>query len=120
MYLTQNLKHFSDKEYQEAIDMYKNKFQKPKKVKKKDIKTPTTPFESEANPEYKVLEDIINHKGTIMIPTFCETESGQQIMPGHYSMEYYADKNGNEWLILSQGSKRAAKIRTIKASIIII
>ena len=113
---TQNLKHFSDKEYQDAIEKYKNNFQKPKKVKKKDIKTPTTPFsDAETNPEYKVLDEIINHKGTIMIPTLCTTENGQQILPGHYSMEYYSDNYGTEWLILSQGTKKTAKIKTTKS-----
>ena len=113
---TQNLKPFSEKDYQDAIEKYKNHFQKPKKIKKKDIKTPTTPFsDAETNPEYKVLDEIINHKGTIMIPALCETESGQQIFPGHYSMEYYADNNGTEWLILSQGTKKIAKINTVKS-----
>lgn len=113
---TQNLKHFSEKEYEKAIQDYKNKFQKPKTVRKKDIKTPTTPFEeADENPEYKVLESVINHKGSIMIPALCKTDNGQEIYPGHYSLEYYEDKSGVEWLILSQGSTKVAKIQSEKS-----
>lgn len=113
---TQNLKYFSEKEYQRAVDSYKNKFQKPKKVKKKDVKTYTTPFsDAETNIEYKTLEEVLNHKGAIMIPTFCKSSDGQQIAPGHYSLEYYMDNNGIEWLILSQGAKKIAKLKTQKS-----
>ena len=113
---TQNLKYFSEKEYQQAIQDYKNKFQKPKKVKKKDIKTPTSTFSNvEENPEFQILEDIINHKGSIMIPTLCTTENGQEIYPGHYSLEYQSDDFGNQWLILSQGSAKIAKILSKKS-----
>ncbi|MGN0015540.1 MAG: hypothetical protein ACI37T_09010 [Candidatus Gastranaerophilaceae bacterium] len=114
--VTQNLKYFSEKDYQNAIQQYKNKFQKPKKVKKKDIKTPTSVYaDTTKNPEFKVLEEIINHKGSIMIPTVCITETGQEIYPGHYSLEYYTDKNNTEWLILSQGSRKIAKLPTHKS-----
>ena len=113
---TQNLKYFSEKEYQQAIESYKNKFQKPKKVRKKDIKTPTSTYsDAESNPEFKVLDEIVNHKGSIMIPTFCVTDSGKEIPPGHYSLEYYEDKNGKQWLILSQGSINVAKILSTKS-----
>ncbi|MBQ2644515.1 hypothetical protein IJG14_02960, partial [bacterium] len=88
----------------------------PKKIKKKDIKTPTTPFaDNVANPEYKILDDIINHKGAIMIPTMCQTSTGQKIYPGHYSLEYSKDQNDNEWLILSQGLSQKIKIATEKS-----
>jgi len=113
---TQNLKYFTEKEYQRAIEDYKNKFQKPKKVKKKDIKTPTTPFsDAESNPEYKVLDEVLHHKGSIMIPAVCETDNGQIVNPGHYSLEYYVDKYNQEWLILSQGSMNKIKIATRKS-----
>ena len=115
-HVTQNLKHFSEKEYQEAINKYKNHFQKPKKTKAKDIKTPTSGYsEQNANPEFKALEEIINHKGSIMIPAVCMTETGVEIMPGHYSLEYYEDKNQTEWLSLSQGHRFIAKLPTKKS-----
>lgn len=114
---TQNLKHFSEKEYQNAIQQYKNKFQKPKKIKKKDIKTYTTPADSnELTSEFKSVEEILNHKGSIMIPANCLSSNGQPIGVGYYSLEYYEDKNGCEWLILSQGSRKVAKIPTKKST----
>lgn len=114
---TQNLKHFSEKQYQDAIQQYKNKFQKPKKVKKKDIKTYTTPVESnELTTEFKSVEEILNHKGSIMIPANCISENGQQIGVGYYSLEYYKDKDENDWLILSQGTRTIAKIPTRKST----
>lgn len=115
--ITQNLKPFTEKQYQDAIQQYKNKFQKPKKVKEKDIKTPTSVYsEANVNPEFKALEGIINHKGTIMIPALCVSESGDEILPGHYSLEYYIDKNQIEWLVLSQGPQKVAKLPTHKSS----
>ncbi len=114
---TQNLKPFTEKQYQDAIEQYKNKFQKPKKVKQKDIKTPTSTYsDAESNPEFKVLSDIINHKDTIMIPALCVSEYGQEIAPGHYVLEYSKDRNNVEWLILSQGSVKIAKIPTHKST----
>ncbi|MCR5261561.1 MAG: hypothetical protein K6C94_06945 [Candidatus Gastranaerophilales bacterium] len=113
---TQNLKYFTEKEYQKAIQDYKNHFHAPKKQRKKDIKTPTTPFsDAESNPEYKVLDEVLNHKGSIMIPAVCETDNGEVVDTGHYSLEYYVDKYNQEWLILSQGSMNKIKIAAKKS-----
>lgn len=116
--VTGNLKPFTEKQYEEAIQQYKNKFQKPKKVKKKDIKTYTTPTseESVSNPEIQVLKTVLDHKGSIMIPTVCYTENGQEIMPGYYSLEFKTDKDNYGWLILTQGTTQIAKIRPYKSS----
>lgn len=115
--VTGNLKPFTEKQYEDAIQQYKNKFQKPKKVKQKDIKTYTTPTaESETNPEFQVLETVLNHKGSIMIPTNCYTENGQEISPGYYTLEFKTDKDNYGWLILSQGSTPIAKIRPYKSN----
>ncbi len=114
--ISQNLKPFTEKQYQDAIQQYKNKFKKPKKIKDKDIKIPTSVYSgSDVNAEFEILNDIINHKGTIMIPTFCISETGQKILPGHYSLEYFVDNNKTEWLILSQGSKKIAQLPTHKS-----
>lgn len=111
---TQNLKYFSEKEYQNAINQYKNKGQRPKKQKAKDKKV-TTSVDIEngdisKNPEFSALQDIVNHKGTIMIPTYCVTDAGEEIAPGHYTMEYIVDSTGTDWLVLSQGTHQVAKI----------
>lgn len=111
---TQNLKHYSEKEYQDAINQYKNKFQKPKKQKDKDKKVSTSiDIDTDGisqNPEFSALQDIVNHKGSIMIPTYCVTDAGEEIAPGHYTMEYVVDSTGTDWLVLSQGSHQVAKI----------
>ncbi len=115
---TQNLKPFTEKQYQDAIQQYKNKFQKPKKVKQKDIKTPTSTYsDAESNPEFKVLDEIINHKGSVMIPAICVTEYGQEVKPGYYTLEYNLDNNGYQWLILSQGNVKIAKMPARKTAV---
>ena len=45
-----------------------------------------------------------------MIPTYCTTDAGEEIAPGHYTMEYVVDATGTDWLVLSQGSRQVAKI----------
>lgn len=117
---TQNLKYFSDKDYQKAINQYKNHGQKQKKQKAKDKKV-TTSINIEnsditENPEFSALQNIINHKGTIMIPTYCITDAGEEISPGHYTMEYIVDSTGTDWLILSQGTQQIAKIAPEKSN----
>lgn len=111
---TQNLKYFSEKDYQKAINQYKNKGQPPKKQRAKDKKVTTSvDIETDGvnqNPEFSALQDIVNHKGTIMIPTYCTTDAGEEIAPGHYTMEYIVDATGTDWLVLSQGSHQIAKI----------
>lgn len=111
---TQNLKYFSEKDYQKAINQYKNKGQHPKKQRAKDKKVTTSvDIETDGvnqNPEFSALQDIVNHKGTIMIPTYCTTDAGEEIAPGHYTMEYVVDATGTDWLVLSQGSRQVAKI----------
>jgi len=109
---TQNLKHFSDKEFENAIQQYKNKFQKPKKVKKKDIKTPTSVQGNAefANSEFQVLKDIVNHTPVIMIPADCVTSDGQTVQAGHYTMSVKFDKNDYPYIYLSQGNYQAIKI----------
>ncbi len=117
---TQNLKYYSEKDYQNAINQYKNKFQKPKKQKDKDKKVSTSVDIStdgiSENPEFSALQDIVNHKGTIMIPTYCVTDAGEEIAPGHYTLEYVVDDSGVDWLVLSQGVLQVAKIAPKKSN----
>jgi hypothetical protein len=115
---TQNLKYYSEKQYQDAINRYKNKFQKPKQEKAKNKRTPTSisgQSDVNTNPEFTELQSIINHKGSIMIPAYCKTDAGQEINPGYYTLEYIVESNGEDWLVLSQGSNKIAKIVPHKA-----
>ena len=109
---TQNLKHFSDKQFDEAIQQYKNKFQKPKKIKKKDIKTPTSVQGEKdfAGSEFQALQDVINHTPVIMIPADCKTSDGQTVAAGHYSMSVKFDKNDYPYIYLTQGNYKAIKV----------
>ena len=107
---TQNLKHFSDKQFEEAIQQYKNKFQKPKKIKKKDIKTPTSVQEEGVSSEFQVLQDVINHTPVIMIPADCMTADGQLVSAGHYTMSVKFDENETPYIYLTQGSYKYIKI----------
>ena len=107
---TQNLKHFSDKQFEDAIQQYKNKFQKPKKIKKKDIKTPTSVQEEGISSEFQVLQDVINHTPVIMIPAECITADGQLVSAGHYTMSVKFDENEKPYIYLTQGSYQSIKI----------
>lgn len=114
---TQNLKYFSEKDYQNALNHYKNKNQKKQKAKDRKVTTSVDADISgiNQNPEFSALQDIVNHKGTIMIPTYCTTDAGEEIAPGHYTMEYIVDATGTDWLVLSQGTHQVAKIAPEKS-----
>lgn len=110
---TQNLKPFTNKQYQDAINQYKNNFQKPKKEKEKNKIIPTSNYSNadDFDKEFSAFQEVINHKGAVMIPATCIAANGEIINPGHYALEYYQDNLNNDWLILSQGSKIFAKLK---------
>jgi len=114
---TQVLKHYSDKEFNNAIEQYKNKFQKPKKIRKKDIKTPTSVQGGDefVNSEFQALKDVINHTPVIMIPANCVSDDGQKIPAGHYTMSVKFDKNECPYIYLTQGSYKSIKIRAVNS-----
>ena len=106
----QSLKHFSDKDFENAIQQYKNKFQKPKKIKKKDIKTPTSVQGSDISSEFQALQEVVNHTPVIMIPADCITSDGQTVTAGHYTMSVKFDKYEHPFIYLTQGNYKFIKI----------
>ena len=115
---TQNLKHFSDKEFENAIQQYKNNFHKPKKVRKKDIKTPTS-VQGDSDfigSEFEVLKEVINHTPVIMIPADCISSDGQEIQAGHYSMSVKFDSENRPFIYLSQGNYKSIKIPAVNSA----
>lgn len=115
---TQNLKHFSDKDFDNAIQQYKNNFKKPKKVRKKDIKTPTSVQGDNdfIGSEFEVLKEVINHTPVIMIPADCISSDGQIIQAGHYSMSVKFDEFNRPFIYLSQGNYKSLKIPAVNSA----
>lgn len=108
---TNSLKHFSDKDFDNAIEQYKNKFKKPKKVRQKDIKTPTSSYDAkDYNSEFKELMGIVNHTCSVMIPVKVSTENGETLEPGYYSLSTKTFPDKTIKLILSQAGKISASI----------
>lgn len=99
-------KHFSEKEYQNAIQQYKNGFRKPKKQKAKNKTTPTSSYGSESyKSESAELKSIINHKCNVMIPVNATSSDGNEISPGYYDMSVKTKSDGSKIFVLSQSGK---------------